>query len=180
MSSMVAHCAMLFFEERRNGSGFLNLVALYAHEPMFCLETRLRSPSYLSLKIRYHLLSPVQSSLVHDIIRELSLEIKPPGCYPQAGERVRSPFSAVVGVLDRRIWTCQAWEGILWTSLHFRRLFPTSSMECQVLTKDAIDWITMTDASIETVIEIRGEMMTFGGTVVVRGEDLPATGFHQK
>jgi len=53
-------------------------------------------------------------------------------------------------------------------------------MECQILTKDAIDWITMTGALIETVIEIRGETMTFVGTVVVREEGLPATGFHPK
>lgn len=53
-------------------------------------------------------------------------------------------------------------------------------MDCQILTKDAIDWITMTDALIEIVIEIQGETTTFDGTVVVREEDLPVTGFHQK
>ena len=172
MSSMVAHCAVFFFEERRNGSGFLYLVILCAHEPMI----RLRSPIYVSLKIRYPLL---KSSPLHN-----------PGTFiwsqtsRMLSSRWRTDSHAISASVDRalgrKISTCQAWEGILSTSLHFRRLFPTSSMECQVLTKDAIDWITMTDASIETVIEIRGETMTFDGTVVVREEDLPATGFRQK
>lgn len=101
-----------------------------------------------------------------------------PDVASRAGERARHFSSRRCSWLE--IWTCQAWEGILWTSPHFRMLFPTSSMECQILTKDAIDWITMTDALIETVIEIQGETTTFDGTVVVREEDLPATGFHQK